>query len=141
VNKTAYVLYLKAGMGCNKRDRSGLSNCLEYLERFIAADPEFAPPHAAFAEALVAMAIHAEARPHESDAVRQNRGDAGEIPTLNCRTHIPHWPSSQSLRLGPGRSGTCFSVGSLTCPQFGHCAEMVRDLLSVSFRPYDDAIA
>jgi hypothetical protein len=65
VDKTAYQLYLKGRYGCDKRDRSGLAKCSEYLAKSLIADPDFAPSHAALAEAQVLMALYGEAHPRE----------------------------------------------------------------------------
>jgi CheY-like chemotaxis protein len=87
---------LKGRYGCNKRDRSGLRKCVEYLERSLAADPEFAPSRAALAEALVAMALYAEAASAGSDAGRQKRGSY----SLSQRfANLPVWGNSMALPL------------------------------------------
>jgi TolB-like protein/Tfp pilus assembly protein PilF len=66
VDSRAYNLYLKGRYGCKKHDRRGLTKCVDYLQKSISIAPEYAPAHAALAEALVLMALYVDVPPREA---------------------------------------------------------------------------
>ena len=55
VNPEAHEAYLKGLYYWNKRDRAGLEKAIEYFNRAIAKDPNYAPPYAGIAQCYIPL--------------------------------------------------------------------------------------
>lgn len=61
----AYHLYLKARHYCNERTRPGLEKCVEYMQRAVNQDGEYACARAGLSEAFTLMALYGDFAPAE----------------------------------------------------------------------------
>jgi tetratricopeptide (TPR) repeat protein len=88
-NARAYQLYLKGRYHWNKRDKPAAEKGIEYFQRAIDVDPNYALAHAGLADSYIVLGFHALLPPGEAmPKARQAAKRALEIDDSLAEAHI-----------------------------------------------------
>jgi serine/threonine-protein kinase len=89
-NIGAYLLYLQGRYAWNRMSTDGYQTAVEIFERAISLYPDYAPPYAGLADALLYLAIWGHKRPCEVFPKAQKSA----LQALNLNAVLPHAYSS-----------------------------------------------
>ena len=78
-NREAYDLYLRGRHAWAARSPAGLQRAVEYFERAIEIDPEFARAYVGLADALIVLPLYTDARPADV----QSRAKAAALKSVS----------------------------------------------------------
>jgi TolB-like protein/Flp pilus assembly protein TadD len=88
VDARAYEIYLRGRQRADERSAEGLREAIDLFGRSLAVQSDFAPAHAAIAEAYANLAYYRHSRPHE--ACPKAREAAGRALELDPRLGLAH---------------------------------------------------
>ena len=88
----AYDLYLRGRFQWNKRSGEGFQKALEYFERALTLDPDYAPAHTGIADYYISVAswglVHLRWRRGQTKRSCEPRRSR---PTRRCPRHMLRW--------------------------------------------------
>jgi TolB-like protein/Flp pilus assembly protein TadD len=99
----AYDLYLKGQHYWYRRYKVGLQTALEYFERAVEADPDYAPPYTGIADVHTVLAIYGLLRPEEARA--KARAAVEKALALDCELAEAHFSIALVLFFGGDYDG------------------------------------